>query len=70
MLFDGLRQPVGKSTSESGARQFLAKSCLGDDAAVLAEPSGERPRRRAIELATRRWRAGHDSAVGGDATFD
>ena len=34
-------------------RQFFTKSFLGDDVAVLAESIGERPRRHAIELASR-----------------
>jgi hypothetical protein len=44
-------------------RQFFTKSFLGDDAALLAGTSGNRPQRHAIELASRRWRGGHDSAV-------
>ena len=46
---------------ESGA-QLFTKSPLGENAAVLAESSGERPHRHAVELASRRWRGGHDSA--------
>ena len=51
--------PVRKSTSESGA---LAKKV-----AVSAESIGKRPHRHAIKLASRRWRGGHASAVGGEA---
>ena len=47
---------------ESGA-QLFTKSPLGENAAVLAESSGERPHRHAVELASRRWRGGHGSAV-------
>ena len=46
--------PVHKSTSESGARE---------NAAVLAGTRGNRPQCHAIELASRRWRGGHGSAV-------
>ena len=42
---------------ESGA-QLFTKSPLGENAAVLAESSGERPHRHAVELASRRWRGG------------
>ena len=37
--------------------------CVGCTAAVLAGTSGNRPQRHAIELASRRWRGGHDPAV-------
>ena len=50
--------PVWKSTSAPGARQFFTKSFLGDDAAVLARPSGEEsasPRHRA-DVASMAWR--------------
>jgi hypothetical protein len=50
-----------KAISESGA-QLFTKSPLGENAAVLAESSGERPHRHAVVLASRRWRGGHDSA--------
>ena len=39
---------------ESGA-QLFTKSPLGENAAVLAESSGERPHRHAVVLASRRW---------------
>ena len=51
--------PVRKSTSESGA--FAKK------VAVSAESIGKRPHRHAIKQASRRWRGGHASAVGGEA---
>ena len=35
----------------------------GDDAAVLAEPIGERPRRHAVVLTSRRWRGGRGRAA-------
>ena len=37
--------------------------CVGCTAAVLAGTSGNRPQRHAIELASRRWRGGHDLVV-------
>ena len=40
-----------KAISESGAQLFT----LGENAAVLAESSGERPHRHAVVLASRRW---------------
>ena len=43
-----------KAISESGA-QLFTKSPLGENAAVLAESSGERPHRHAVVLASRRW---------------
>ena len=41
--------------------------CVGCTAAVLAGTSGNRPQRHAVEQGSRRWRAGHDSAAGGEA---
>ena len=40
----------------------MSNPFLGENAAVPAESSGERPHRHAVELASRRWRGGHDSA--------
>ena len=53
-----------KTNSESSARQFFTTSFLGENAAVLAGTSGNRPQRHAIEQASRRWRGGRcdDSA--------
>ena len=59
----GLREPVWKSASASGARQFFTKSFLGDGAAVLARSSGEEP-------ASSRHRAGgRIDGVEDDATM-
>ena len=52
------RQPVWKSTSASGARQFFTKSCLGDGVAALVPSGGEEPaspRHRAC-VASVAWR--------------
>ena len=49
---------VWKSTSASGARQFFTKKFLGDDAAVLARSSGEKPAppRHRAGVTSRAWR--------------
>ena len=58
ILPDETYQPVWKSTSVSGARQFFTKSFLGNDAAVLASSSGEEPAssRHRAGVASMAWR--------------
>ena len=48
--------------------QSVSRVPFGENAAVLAETSGSRPRRHAIELTSRRWCGGHDSAAAGNAS--
>ena len=54
-----MREPIIESSVPENSSR---KSFLGENAAVPAESSGERPHRHAVELASRRWRGGHDSA--------
>ena len=51
--------PVWKSTSVGCTRQFITKSFLGDDAAVLAGSSGEEPAspRHRAGVASMAWRS-------------
>ena len=46
--------------------RVLANPFLGENAAVLAKSRGQRTARHAVEQASRRWRAGHDAAAGGE----
>ena len=59
-----MREPIIESSAPENSSR---KSFLGENAAVPAESSGERPHRHAVELASRRWRGGQLSAVGGEA---
>ena len=58
-----MREPIIESSAPENSSR---KSFLGENAAVPAESSGDRPHRHAVELASRRWRGGHDSAGAGD----
>jgi len=49
--------------SESGTPILLHEVLLGENAALLAESRCERPHRRVIELASRRWRGGDASRL-------
>jgi hypothetical protein len=54
-----VREPIIESSAPENSSR---KSFLGENAAVPAESSGKRPHRHTVELASRRWRGGHDSA--------
>ena len=62
-----LRLVVGRPRDDLCANQpvsrvhFFTKSFLGENAAVLAGTSGNRPYRHVIELASRRWRGGRET---------
>ena len=64
-----LRLVVGRPRDDLCANQpvsrvhFFTKSFLGENAAVLAGTSGNRPYRHVIELASRRWRGGRGRAA-------
>jgi hypothetical protein len=47
-----VREPIIESSAPENSSR---KSFLGENAAVLAESSGERPHRHAVVLASRRW---------------
>ena len=63
-LFSGVRSCVEIKQCVGCTRQFFTKSFLADDAAVLAETSGNGLQRHTVELVSRRWRGGRRGERG------